>query len=348
MCESDGGNWEYNSFRDTSPITSVVREGDDSLLFFGSGASSELTLSDLSNFQVGDIITVSELSEEVNNGSFIIKEIDEDADTGRPFIRVTDLNGVEESNASGGAVLSTKRRITSYDSSNGAITTEAFDLAPLADDEFVIIPSTTENLLVQMNNTRLSSLSLSTEVAASDDGTRLQITSRSSGSTGYVEITGGIANNLLNFNTESYRGLQGYNYYTGLLSLVHRTVYGDDSDLITFPGVGAAGVQFQILAPTVTEIILELDVTLNEGVSISAVENQVNTAVTGYINGLGVGEDVIVEEIRSRIIQINGISDIEIARLTGGSGGTSFDDISNIAISDNEIARVSVSNITIG
>ena len=127
---------------------------------------------------------------------------------------------------------------------------------------------------------------------------------------------------------------------------MHRTVYGDDTDLITFPGVGAAGVNFQILAPTVTEIILELDITLQEGVSIAAVENEVNTAITGYVNGLGVGEDVIVEELRARTIRINGITDVTIVRLVGGDTSTNI--IANIAIADNEIARIKVSDITIG
>ena len=358
ICESEGGAWTYNSIAETSPITSVTRgTGNDagsSFLFFGSGATGELELSDLSAFASGDIISVADLNQEVNNGSFVIQSIDEDPDTGRPFVQVLDANGVTESNASGSAVISKKRRITAFESTGfvsiGTAGTQStfFDETPLGGDEYVIIPSTIENLEVQMNNTRLSSLSLTSEIAASDSGTRLQITSDSSGSQGFVEVTGGVANNELDFNTESYRGLQGYNYYIGLLALVHRTIYGDDTDLNTFPGVGAAGVQFQVLAPTVTEIILELDITLNEGVSISAVENQVNTAVTGYINGLGVGEDIIVEEIRSRVIQINGIRDVVIVRLTGGSGGTSFDDIRNIAIADNEIGRIAVSDITIG
>ena len=358
ICESESGAWTYNSIAETSPITSVTRgTGNDagsSFLFFGSGATGELELSDLSAFAAGDIIAVADLNQEVNNGSFVIQSIDEDPDTRRPFVQVLDANGVTESNASGSAVLSKKRRITAYESTGFVSIGDStdsdtfFDETPLGGDEYVIIPSTIENLEVQMNNTRLSSLSLTSEIAASDSGTRLQITSDSPGSQGFVEVTGGVANNGLDFNTESYRGLQGYNYYIGLLALVHRTIYGDDTDLNTFPGVGAAGVQFQVLAPTVTEIILELDITLNEGVSISAVENQVNTAVTGYINGLGVGEDIIVEEIRSRVIQINGIRDVVIVRLTGGSGGTSFDNIRNIAIADNEIGRIAVSDITIG
>ena len=347
VCESEGGVWTYDARRDPSPITSVVRIGETSQFSFGAGGSGQISLADLNaRVAVGDIVQVSALTQEVNNGSFVITEINET--NGIPYIAVFDPNGIAENNSSGAAIISAKRQLMSNSTTGLLTTTVAFPVEPEIEDEFIIIPNTIENLVVQLNNNRLSSLSLATEVVASDNGTRLQITSRSSGSTGFVEITGGIANNLLDFDTQSYRGLQGYNYYTGLLSLVHRTIYGDDTDLNTFPGIGAAGIQFQVLAPTVTEIILELDVTTTEGVSLSAVENQINTAVTGYINGLGVGEDVIVEQIRARVIQINGILDVVISRLTGGSGGTSFDDINNIAIADNEIARISVSDITLG
>ena len=68
--------------------------------------------------------------------------------------------------------------------------------------------------------------------------------------------------------------------------------------------------------------------------------------MTGYINGLGVADDVIVEEIRARTIRINGISDVVITSLTGGD--TDATTIANIPIADNEIARIKISDITIG
>ena len=333
-----------------SPIGRITVTGNESTIFIGEGPdNSQISLADITNFGIvaGDIITISGMQNEVNNGSFVIQSITETNNV--PNVIVINESGVEESGSSGECVLSLKRRVTGYSDSTGQMnfgTTGVgdFENTPDARDEIILIPSTLQNLYVQFNNTRLSSLSLSGEVSIVDNGTRLQIASLAAGSNGYVEIAGGAGNVILQFNTDSIRGLQAYNYYTGLLSLVHRTVYGDDRDLTTFPGVGAAGVQFQVLAPTVTEIILEIDVTLNEGVSIAAVENQVNSAVTGYINGLGVGEDVVAEEIRSRVIQINGIRDVALTRLQNTFGS----DIVNISVADNEIARISVSDITIG
>ena len=360
-----------NFTRTESPIVRVARDinRQRSTFFFGSGGNG-LVLADFNNlrFRAGDIITVSGLRNEVNNGSFVILSIGAD-NAGVPFIQVFDPNGIEETNSTGGAVISNKRRVTTYPAQVAPVTdtgsgnlqfSEVFPRIPLnqntgtgvgiasdGGDEFDLIPSTLDNLNVQFNNTRLSSLSLSAEIEEVERGLRLDLASRLSGSAGLVLVSGGVGNNELGFATTSTQGLQGYNYYTGLLARVHNTIYGDDTDLITFPGVGAAGNRFSVLAPTITEIIVEIDITLNEGVSIAAVENSINTAVTAYINSLGVGEDVIVEEIRARIIRISGISDVSISRLTGGAT-TSTISIANIAIADNEIARIKVSDITLG
>ena len=368
------GNAFVTISRTTSPITRVARDLNRrrSTFFIGSGGTG-IVLSDLTNlgFRAGDIITVAGLRNEVNNGSFVILDIGAD-NAGVPFITVFDPNGLEETNSTGSCVISQKRRVTSYpafqnpalagserasDTAAGnLIFNEVFPDTPLfqdvggtivGGDQFDLIPSTLENLDVQFNNPRLSSLSLSAELENVERGLRFDIASLLAGSAGFVLVSGGVANNELGFITTATQGLQAYNYYTGLLQRVHNTIYGDDTDLVTFPGIGAAGNRFSVLAPTITEIIVEIDITLNEGVSIAAVENEVNTAVTGYINALGVGADVIVEEIRARIIRISGIGDVAITRLTGGAI-TSTTNIANIAIADNEIARIAVSDITLG
>ena len=357
--------------RDASGIGQVVFNSDTSLAVYsiGAGAGNQFKIGDFAIAQIaaGDIVTFSAMTNSVNDGTFIISAIDDAATP--PTITVRNTSGVSESGSAGIAVMGQRRRVTAMQFQDatpgftGSLTVGTafrdqvvsnFDSAG-ADDplsQYALMPSTLENLVTIFNNTRLSSISLSGDISISTSTpaggsleNRLQISSLMQGSSGYVEVTGGIGNGLLTFPTPSYRGLQGYNYYTGLLELVHRTIYGDDRDLVTFPGVGAAGIQFQILAPTVTELILELDVTLQEGISIAAVENEVNTALTGYVNGLGVGDDVIVEELRARTIRINGITDVVITRLVGGTSTTS---VANIAIADNEIARIRTSNITLG
>ena len=360
--------------RAASPVLSVSVTNGVSTYTIGTAnapttGNSQLQSSDFaaSRLQVGDIIEFSGMGNSVNDGTFVITAL---SSTGVPTVQVTNASGAAESSAAGTAILGQRRRITGYNFLNGQVTSIAtlggfgfrdVPLIGIANDnpadptnttqklagaQFYVIANTIPNIQLQLANSRLSSISSQAEIVASDRGQRVQISSLMEGSAGFVEVTGGNINTTLLFSTIANRGLQGYNYYTGLLALVHRTIYGDDTDLITFPGIGAAGVNFQVLAPTVTSIILELDVTLQQGVSIAAVENEVNTAITGYINGLGVGADIIVEELRARTIRINGITDVSITRLVGGDTTTTT--IANIAIADNEIARIAVSNITIG
>lgn len=286
----------------------------------------------LGNFAPGDLAKITGLTDPENNVNAVITSI------GGNYIEVSNPNVVNASSQTGAITLSEKRIITAYNQLTGQVTVGvAFSSTPGIGDSFIVMPRTTKNVVDYMNNTKITSISLKADVEGVLNDTKVQITSKSQGSDGYVQITGGSANSKLGFSTDAYRGLAGYSYWTGLVKLVHKTIYGDDTDLVSYPGIGAAGIIFQILAPTVRDLSIELDVTLREGVSIASIENEVRSAVTGYVNSLGVGDDVIIEEIRSAVIQINGVTDVAILDPTG-----------NIAIADNELGRVADSAILIG
>ena len=119
--------------------------------------------------------------------------------------------------------------------------------------------------------------------------------------------------------------------------IVQKIVDGYDPDSTSFPGYKAAGVQIEVLAPTVQHVEFTIDVSLAEGVSISTVTDDIKNAISSYVNGLGVGSDVILTEIIDRIMDVEGITDVVISVPT-----------SNIAISDNEIARVLEDDIILG
>lgn len=289
----------------------------------------------LADYAVGDLVKITGLSQSSNNGFFVITAVNT---AGNGYIEVTNSSGIAESGQAGTALLSQKRQITDYVTSTGQITVgSGFVNIPVIGDEFIVIPSTIKNLEQFINNTKITSFSLKGIVEGADNNTRLQLSSKSEGSDGYIQVSGGKANNKLAFDTSVFRGLQAYNYYTGLLALVHKTIYGDDQDLVSFPGVGAAGIQFQVLAPTVKELSVNIDVTLEEGISLASLENSIKSAITGYINNLGVGEDVIIEKIRAAVIAIRGIRDV-VLNLP----------LTNTAIADNELARTRDSLIIIG
>lgn len=289
----------------------------------------------LADIAIGDLIKQEGLTENSNNGFFIITDVNT---AGNGYIEVTNASGIAESGSSGTSTMSQKRQITGYAAASGQITVgAAFSATPILGNNAIVLPTTVSNVVEFMNNIRITSLSVKSKITGVENNTKVQIESLKSGSDGYVQVTGGRANDALGFDTTIYRGLQGYQYFTGLLKLAHQTIYGDDTDLVSFPGIGAAGIKFIFLAPTVSELAVNVNVTLAEGVSIASLENEIKSAITGYINNLGIGEDVIIEEIRCRVKQIRGVTDVVLNSPTA-----------NIAIADNELARTRDSLILIG
>lgn len=289
----------------------------------------------LANISANDLVKVENLQNNANNGFFIIDAVNTG---GTGYIDVINASGVAETGSTGTATMSETRIVDSYNSGTGAITVaSAYSATPSISDGIIVLPRTTVNVLNYMNNTKISSLSTKSDISGVEQNTKIQIASNQEGSDGYVQVTGGSANTVLGFSTTVLRGLQGYQYFTGLLKLVHRTVYGDDTDLVSYPGVGAAGIKFIILAPTVSELSINVNVTLNEGITIASLENEIKSAITGYVNNLGIGDDVVIEEIRSRVKRISGVYDVVLN-----------EPLANIAAADNELIRTRESLILVG
>lgn len=291
--------------------------------------------SNLADFAAGDLVKTEDFDDNGNNGYFIVTTVNT---SGAGYIQFLNPNGVAASLQNGTVVISQRRTISDYTAVSGSITVgSAFRATPSIGNTFIILPATVSNVVDYLNNKKITSLNLKADIEGVENNTKIQLSSKQDGSDGYIHVTGGAANDELGFNTNQIRGIQGYDYYTGLSLLAHKTIYGDDRDLETYPGVGAAGITFQVLAPTVREVTVNLDVDLEDGISLSSIENDIKTAVLGYIQNLGIGQDVILEEIRSAVIQIRGVYDVVISSPS-----------SNIAIADNELARSRVSLISVG
>lgn len=286
----------------------------------------------LTGIAAGDLIKITGMDDEENNGYFVLTAV------GGGYVEVINDDAVAATGQTGTAVISQRRRVTAFNYSSGQITVGvAFGSIPVVGNTFIVMPSTVKNVINYVNNTKITSFSLKGVAEGSDNNTRVQLSSLSEGSDGYIQVTGGNANRAFAFPITLYKGIQGYSYYIGLLSLCHKVIYGDDSDQTSYPGVGAAGITFRFLAPTVRSLDIQLDVTVREGVTISSIENEIKSAVSGYVNTLGVGNDVILEQIRAAVIGIPGVTDVSL-----------ISPVANIAIADNENAFVSDPNITIG
>ncbi len=143
--------------------------------------------------------------------------------------------------------------------------------------------------------------------------------------------------NGLNFLASQVEGIDGYKFFTGLIQKAQFTIDGLDSDPFNFPGEGAAGTQFEVLTPVLVKLELIVDITTDQGVSISSISNDVSNAILNYVNSLPIGGDVILSEIVAAAQSIDGVFDVSVSNFTD-----------NITIADGELARLDDDDLTIG
>ena len=117
-----------------------------------------------------------------------------------------------------------------------------------------------------------------------------------------------------------------YSFYAGLLSQVQRVIDGDTSDPTNFPGIRAAGINVVAETPVIRRIDVRLSITAASGVQEADLLPQVQEAVESYINGLGIGENVIISEIIERAMAVTGMFDVTVLEPT-----------SNVVILENEL-----------
>ena len=131
--------------------------------------------------------------------------------------------------------------------------------------------------------------------------------------------------------------MDGYKYYTGLIQQTQFTIDGLDRDRANFPGIAAAGTQFEVLPPVLVKLRMIIDVTPEQGISISSISGDVSNAILEYINSREVGEDVILSEIIAAAQSVTGVFDVQVVNFTD-----------NITIADGELARIDDNDLIIG
>lgn len=127
-----------------------------------------------------------------------------------------------------------------------------------------------------------------------------------------------------------------YTYFTGLIQEVQKVIDGDPADRSNYPGYRAAGVRVTVLSPSILQLTVTVNVTVRSGFSQTAAIDAVEAALSSYVNGLGISEDVILNELRERAMAVEGIFDVNFLVPTA-----------NTVILDNQIARLIASNLTV-
>ena len=119
------------------------------------------------------------------------------------------------------------------------------------------------------------------------------------------------------------------------LAEVQSIIDGDGTE--TNPGYRAAGVNVVVRAPNIVTQNVVMNVTPLPGIDIVQLETDINTAVSQYINVLGVGSDIIYNEIVTAIMGVFGVVDVSITTPS-----------SNVTIGSTQVGRVGTITITVG
>lgn len=130
--------------------------------------------------------------------------------------------------------------------------------------------------------------------------------------------------------------MKAYTYFDGLIQITQKIIDGDPTDRSTFPGYRAGGVIVRVLSPTIIFMTVAADITVLQDFSQTAVATAVTAAVSGYINGLTIGEAVILNELRKVAMSVPGMFDIKFTAPTQNR---------NILLS--QLARIVSGNISI-
>lgn len=119
-----------------------------------------------------------------------------------------------------------------------------------------------------------------------------------------------------------------YTYYTGLLALAQKTVNGDKDDKVSYPGAGAAGVIIHIETPTIRQITVVMSISVKNGYTEEDVRDDVQLVLENYIDGLKIGENVILARMIELAMGVDGVDNAKVQLPTA-----------DLVILENELSR---------
>lgn len=127
-----------------------------------------------------------------------------------------------------------------------------------------------------------------------------------------------------------------YTSYTGLVALAQKIVDGDAQDPVNFPGYRAFGTQVTVRTPQAVTLIINAVLTISTGYDPQSVEAQVQSALTGYVNTLGIGSDVLRSGLIAAAMGVPGVINVVLT-----------DPSADLIVLDDQIARVAQSTVTV-
>jgi len=129
----------------------------------------------------------------------------------------------------------------------------------------------------------------------------------SSSNAAFIEAQGKIG-----YDTVPAFGIDAYKSFGGLIKALNRVIYGDPTSPAEFPGTRAAGTDIGIREAIIKRIKVSLGVRVRTGISFSDIRESIKAAVAGYVNNLGVGEQVAMSKILEAASKVGGVASVVI------------------------------------
>lgn len=132
--------------------------------------------------------------------------------------------------------------------------------------------------------------------------------------TGDVELTTALLEHdgLVAASDGASLSVGAYLYSTGLAAFVQKSVNGDPTDFLTFPGYRATGTKVVVSAPTIIAKTFIIKVVAARGFTDEVLKPGVSTSTQSYVNSGGIGEGPVLSEIIKRVKGLSGVKDVFI------------------------------------
>ncbi len=109
-----------------------------------------------------------------------------------------------------------------------------------------------------------------------------------------------------------------------------------DGDGENEAGYRSAGVNVLVVAPSIVTQDVTMSVTAASGVAIDQMKVDINSVLTNYVNTLGVGADIIYNELVAAVMEVYGVVDCDITVPS-----------SNVTIASSQVGRLGTVTISV-
>lgn len=157
-------------------------------------------------------------------------------------------------------------------------------------------------------------------------------------SNGDLELTTalGVHDGLVAADDGALGSVGAYTYSRGLAAFAQKLVNGDRTDVDNFPGIRSLGTQCLVSVPTIVSPTITIQVITLSGLSDADLALTVQSVVQAYVNGLGIGQDVLLSKIIGLVESLPGVKDCKVLA-----------PVANFPVADGQMAKINASNVIV-